>query len=615
MAVDRLLQRVVFPQQNAPAPLPLYVATDDLSHLLPWSRTTFSVAARSRQSFAAYFSAFPAAWWRESTVVDRVRLQLNVSGTARVSVVASDRSGASAVVAEREIHGQASFDIDLPEDVGWVWFDVTAGATGVVVEDAAWHAVVDAPRPVSAAVCITTINRHDDCLALLDALAEDPVVWGRLGRVIVVDQGSLPLREAPGFAEVRSALGDRLIVVEQRNLGGSGGFSRGMLTAVGSGATHALLLDDDVRLESDSVVRACAFSAYAREEVVVGGQMLNLREPSRLHTMGELVDRTAFWWRPVDPDLADVDLERLPLADSAALHAPRRVDFNGWWFCMIPLPLVQRAGAAMPMFIKWDDAEFGLRAAAAGVDTVTVPGIALWHMPWTGKDDGLDWQAYFQLRNRLITALLHSTNRRPGRLLAGTLAQDVNHVLCLQYGSSALRIKAMRDALRGPEYLRDPANFLPADGIAILTAEHQIPVEEALLPGVDDSRPAHVGPPRGPVGSLARLVRVAAHQVRRPRSQDEVQMILDRRDGRWWRVGLLDAVAVRSATGEGAFVGRRDRQHAVSLLLGSVVAHARLWWAWPRLAARYRAAAADLASLRTWETAFSVDPGESSSGR
>ena len=61
----------------------------------------------------------------------------------------------------------------------------------------------------------------------------------------------------------------------------------------------------------------------------------------------------------------------------------------------------------LPLFIKWDDAEYGLRARSRGYRTATVPGIAIWHMSFLEKDDTSDWQAYFHYRNRYVAAALH----------------------------------------------------------------------------------------------------------------------------------------------------------------------------------------------------------------
>ena len=40
------------------------------------------------------------------------------------------------------------------------------------------------------------------------------------------------------------------------------------------------------------------------------------------------------------------------------------VDFNGWWTCVIPRQVAEEIGQPLPLFLKWDDAEYGLRARA-----------------------------------------------------------------------------------------------------------------------------------------------------------------------------------------------------------------------------------------------------------
>ena len=52
-----------------------------------------------------------------------------------------------------------------------------------------------------------------------------------------------------------------------------------------------LFMDDDIRIEPDSILRVLAMHRFAKTPMLVGGQMLNLQEPSHLHIMGEVVNR------------------------------------------------------------------------------------------------------------------------------------------------------------------------------------------------------------------------------------------------------------------------------------------------------------------------------------
>jgi galactofuranosylgalactofuranosylrhamnosyl-N-acetylglucosaminyl-diphospho-decaprenol beta-1,5/1,6-galactofuranosyltransferase len=174
-------------------------------------------------------------------------------------------------------------------------------------------------------------------------------------------------------------LGDRLRIHDQPNLGGSGGFARGIHEAlVHRDCEQILLMDDDIVIEPDSVLRAIAFSRFTEHPMVVGGQMLNLQARSRLHTMGEVVDRHVFAWGPAPHVTHDHDFAEYPLRDkkSKDLHRWIDVDYNGWWMCLIPREVATALGLPLPLFIKWDDTEYGLRAQAAGYPTATLPGVA-----------------------------------------------------------------------------------------------------------------------------------------------------------------------------------------------------------------------------------------------
>lgn len=598
----RTIQRVLLPHAGRPETLPLYARVD--GEAPTWTREGIDVPAGATASFGTYFGGVPAATWRACTDVRALRLTLTVEGAATLRVMATDAEGTARTIQELpRTAGEVAVEVGLDASMGWLWFEAEAHDEPARVRGARWEAPAPSRAEVSIAIAVTTFDRVEDCARLVAALGEDERLRGRIEWVTVVDQGSVAVRSSEAFVRAAHGWGERLTVIEQANLGGSGGFSRGMLEGAESGASHVLLLDDDVVLEPESVLRMVAFAEHAVGLPLVGAQMLSLTEPTVLHSYGERVDPQRFWWVPVAPSLERVDLEHAHPDGTPAFDRHYAVDFNGWWMCLIPTEVVRHIGAAMPLFIKWDDAEYGLRAAAAGHPTVTLPGAALWHVPWTAKDDGLDWQAYYQLRNRVVTALLHSPHRRGGRLLADTLAQDLNHVLCLQYGSAAVRHLALRDVLSGPEHLHRTLAHRRADAREVLARFGQEVRPDAALPSATSTTaPTR---PEGPVAALRRLAASGLRQVRRAPAPDaRVDMRLEREAGKWWALGTVDSAVVGSATGSGGFVLRRDRRVAAALGRDAIELRLRLWRRWPRLAAAYRSAAPELAGRAAWERAY-----------
>ena len=292
-----------------------------------------------------------------------------------------------------------------------MWLDISTETGELAVTDVRW--TVAAPRPVPRTdVVICTFNRVDDCLNTLAALHGDPEALATVGRVQVVDQGTDPLESRARFAELQAGFGDRLRYVRQPNLGGAGGFTRGLFDATaGPADEHAdvLLMDDDVLLEPEILIRLTAFAACTTHPTIVGGQMLNLLHPAHLHISAENADPELLQvGMPVPGALREayllgLDERQLPT------NQERRVDteYNGWWSCLIPAPIVRAIGYPLPLFFQWDDVEFGYRARAHGYPTVALPGAGVWHADFGWKDWD-EWHRYFNMRNGLITAALHT---------------------------------------------------------------------------------------------------------------------------------------------------------------------------------------------------------------
>ncbi|MFW8745103.1 glycosyltransferase, partial [Mesorhizobium japonicum] len=446
-----VVARLVLPPEERPERLPLYV--DGAAEVV--GRGAVRVAAGTTISFGTYFNAFPAWHWRAFTMAREVTLEVRLRGRGTVIVWQSDADGTATEVARRVVDGEldAEIGVDLEPNAGggWIWFDLEAGPEPIELVGGSWSVTAEAREQRLATLSMTTMDTPDYALGVLRALAGNPAALAALDEVVVVDQGRRKVADHPDFAATRDALGDRLRIIDQDNVGGSGGFARGMLEVAEAARSGAvILLDDDVEVEPESVARAVAFSAFTTVATIVGGHFFDLNRPLRLHAFSEEVRLDEFEWSPVGPE--GEDLGAHPLRTTPWLHAPAHPDYNGWWFCLIPTEVIERIGLPIPAFLKWDDAEFGLRAQSAGIATVSLPGMAIWHVSWLDKNDSLGWQSFYHARNRLVAALVDA--RAPGRRLpAVNFALDLRFLLSMDYHVVELRHLAYESVLAGPESL------------------------------------------------------------------------------------------------------------------------------------------------------------------
>ena len=627
-AVERL-QRVLLPRRGEPKDVrSLYFLEEGGCR---WSdRFSLTIPAGEEVSFETYFGAFPASYWRRWTVLDSVILKIEVEGAARVECYRSKIDGARICLGgELVANTTHEFELSLApfEDGGWLWFDITA-ESDCTIESAEWWAPrepTDHAGDKKVTVGIPTFNRPKDAVAALYALAEDPEVDEVIDAIIMPDQGTKQPADEPGYAEITEHFGDRFFEFRQGNLGGSGGYSRIMYEALGDktpDSPYIVYMDDDIAIEPDSILRALQVSRYATTPMLVGGQMLNLQERSHLHSMGEVIDRHTFMWTSAPHVHYDHNFAKHPLSDqgkfddkpdapnSRDLHRRIDVDYNGWWMCMYPREVAETIGQPLPLFIKWDDAEFGIRAGKAGYPTASWPGIAIWHMAWSDKDDAIDWQAYFHLRNRLIVAALHHDGPTAG-ILRSMQKATIKHLMCLEYSTVAIQNEAMRDFLKGPEQLfRVLESSLPK----VAAMRKQYPDAVKLPTAADLPRPSgapgvptkDIGGRLAPVKKAIWLAKGLKHSLSKenPEHHSIPQANWAPIEARWFSLSRVDGATVTTADGTGVVYRKRDRAKAKELLEESHALQQEVVQRFDEMRERYRGAHEWLTSREAWGEVF-----------
>ena len=608
-----LVQRLVFPA--GPERFPLYFRHAPLASGgaadPEVTRTALRVPPQTRVSFGTLFNHFPEIYWRQWTHAAALAfdVRLDGSGTLRLwrlpynvdAVLEApwpDGDRGATLLASRRFEGtDEPVRLEVPESPGgwrgWgaLQVELLTGDDWVELRDGGW--ITGAPvRPVRLAVGFTTFNRPAEVLANTRCLLDDEGSRAFIERVFIIDQGTRPVREHPDFLPLRARHGAVVQLIEQGNHGGAGGFTRAIIEARAQGRTsHMLLMDDDAELEPESVRRCAMFLATGREPLAVGGQMLNAHRPRELVEAGGLYNRRTI--------RIEATAWRRPEASATGITF---VDYNAWWFFAFPLHAVAETGLPLPLFIRGDDIEFGLRLKAHRVPTVTLPGIAVWHEPFYCKEGG--WTGYYDLRNLLVLAALHG---RPGRLTPSLMVVQwvFGRLLRLDYYSAWLFEQAAREFLAGPEAIVADATTTRLRVAAAADRLRGRPMRrgEEILPRAR-RRPG--------ARSLAGWGLLIARNIARnlilpsPRSGTAPRCSLPS-DAPWWDIARHDVVAFDDPNQMQVEVRRRDRGRFLAIAAAALGHAARLALSYPRLRRRYRDAARDWSGEMFWSAHLRAD--------
>jgi galactofuranosylgalactofuranosylrhamnosyl-N-acetylglucosaminyl-diphospho-decaprenol beta-1,5/1,6-galactofuranosyltransferase len=605
---DRVIQRLVFPDERPLDSLYYRVHQPSGRGFLDFpapSRFSITLRRGSTLDTDTYFNSFFENYWRRFTHVRRLRLRLELTGAGSVLLFRRSLVTGFTLLERVEFDtGRPDVVLDIPEpnfhfrELGALHFRVHARSAEVRLRKADWVASDVMPEPVRLVAGYCTFNRETFLLNNVRTLVDDDDVADVLAKIVVVDQGTAKIRNHPAFAELGAIAKSKLWLVEQDNYGGSGGFTRSILEARSVPmATHVLLMDDDAIIEAESVFRAAAFLSLAREEIALGSPMLDLLRPVELYESGG----------SVVPHRLGVttDVYRVPV------HIPENLapflkiaynHYNAWWFFAFPLRLVDRVGLPLPMFIRGDDVEFGCRLQRAGIPTVTVPGLGVWHEPFYLKVGS--WQPYYDMRNILALTAVHFPLGRL-HVVKTLLSRLVKLVLALNYSEAAIMCEAVDDFCAGPK-------ILEADPIT---------VHRKILELKKTLEPASVScatclptfrPPAIPASRLRRkwhLVRCLARQFfhATPSSSAPPYLVIPDVQADWWSLSRIDVIAIENEYSEQLQVVRRSRELFRQTMWRGLTSAFRLYRNHDRVNHAWRASFGRLTSEAFWHQYLNPD--------
>ena len=249
-------------------------------------------------------------------------------------------------------------------------------------------------RHETVAIVVVTHDRADLLAGMLDGIAAQT---RRPDAVIVVDNAS-----TDHTGEVLAARTDLpLHVITQDNLGGAGGFHRGVRAAYDAGWDRVWLMDDDVVPAPD-----CLATLMAVDEDC----LIAVREDRD----GALVEKAAIEFdlrnplaiRPKRSTVDSVYADRASMPELVEVH---NVAFEGF---MARRGVVEEIGFPDPaFFIFYDDAEYAVRARRAGRRIMGVrDAVLVRQLDFNQQHDLSGWKGFYMYRNLFVVHLRHGEN-------------------------------------------------------------------------------------------------------------------------------------------------------------------------------------------------------------
>ncbi|OQY31468.1 MAG: hypothetical protein B6241_13900 [Spirochaetaceae bacterium 4572_59] len=444
------LQNIIFPRDDS-APRELYFRSWNYS----LSEKGLVIDKGGSLDFSTYFNLFSFDKWNEYTGLESLSLVMNISGSCVVKLYSFDDNGEVIKESVRNVPVGGDVVLTVPEILYSGHIGMSIEATSLFrLKSAYWgSALLLFQRHIRTAAVFCTYNRDEFLFPNLKVIRNSEI---ENLDVFVVDNASRI--DESSIKE----FGDDFYLFHNPNTGGSGGFTRGLMEALKSDVsyTHVLFMDDDIRLEGETLFRSQTLLSHLRPEYkkhFLSGAMLQLDKP---HLMFESTAR----WNGVRVKnyKKDLDLRSLENLCQADRNENNKNSYAAWWYCGIPLSKGMERDLPFPFFIYGDDMDYSLKRASG---LLTLNGIGVWHEPFTKKFSPL-FKSYFFCRNTMILNSLHSRKFNYFHNALNSAAHFFVQLFVHDYRSASLALDALEDYLEGAEYVAalDEGDILSRSG-------------------------------------------------------------------------------------------------------------------------------------------------------
>ena len=411
-------------------------------------------SADTKYDFSTYFNIFSLKKWRKYTNITNLFLELEAEGDFTLEVIGDCIDEKREL--ERKILSKKEYRLKKKEKIiEEIAFDDEADviAFRIITNSdfklykASYFTDIDEKkiRDVFLTLVTTTFKKEEfiekNTKILNEGLFHNDEFRQKINWFII-DNGNTLDKSTLETEDIK--------VFGNKNTGGAGGFSKGIIEANNQDVkpTHILLMDDDVIFFAEAFKRTYRMLEVIKDkykEHFICGAMLEMEHRNIQH---EDIGRTLKNGEhgPCKPYYDLNNYKCVVENEKIISHSPNQ--YCGWWYCCMPTTIARNDNLPMPAFIRGDDIEYSFRNHAR---FITLNGICIWHQGFAGKFTAA--MEFYQVhRNDLILHSIHEHVQKTN-IIKRISELFWEEMYKFNYKGANLLLDSIEDYLKGPEYI------------------------------------------------------------------------------------------------------------------------------------------------------------------
>ncbi|WP_456277647.1 glycosyltransferase family 2 protein [Bacillus sp. AK128] len=289
----------------------------------------------------------------------------------------------------------------------------------------------------SIAVVICNWNKKEDVLNCIESVLSSSF---KDLDIIVVDNAS----SDESVEAIRRTYPTQVkLLVNNVNLGGSGGFNTGIKWALANNYKYTHLLDNDVILDKDALYNSFMFMEEHPTVGAVGSKLYSYYEPEYLQELGAEIDWERFYIHPFYKGEKD----------NIGISEIVECDYVPACSVLVRTAAIKDVGLLdESCFIYWDDIEWFYRFKQSAYKVIALSSSKVWHKMGAGVKANT-FSTYYFWRNR-INFFISNLEIEKLDLFAERLSEEMYQAIYMcnynkQYNVAKTILLAVEDALLG----------------------------------------------------------------------------------------------------------------------------------------------------------------------